>query len=215
MSTGGVELEARLIEGMTSKRDEIISNAKKRAGEIVKDAEEEAHRIAAEAKEKAFKILESELRAVRDRIIGKAELKGRKTLADSRESAISDVFKEVERSVVNIVEGKDKSVDYGDTLVGLIREAALSIGEKELIVAANDRDGKQLLSNLGGVKEEISKSLGYDVDLRIEKEPLDCLGGVIVCDSLRKKVFYNTLEGRLLKFRRMLEADVAKILSGG
>jgi len=207
--------EAKIIERATAKKSEIILNAEKRAVEIIDNAKKEAENIIASAKREAHNILESDLRAVRGQILGEAEMEGRKMLANTKEAILSRVFKEAERKMIDIVNGKNGRINYGDVLLKLIEEAALNIGEEELIIVANERDREYLYSNLHMVEEAVSKVLKYNVKLHIDRDPLDCIGGVVVYNSTRRKIYHNTLEGRLLKSRKTLEATLAKTLFGG
>ncbi len=215
MSSETVELEEKIIERAANERGEIISNAKIKASEMLNSAKQEAKRITAEGKDRAYRLLGADLKAVRDQILGEAELEGRRTLAESKEAILSHVFKLAEKRVIDIANGKDESIDCRDVLSRLIKEAALSVGEEELIIEANKSDREHLQSKLHNFQEQLSKALGYNVKLQIKKETLHCLGGVIVYDAAQRKIYYNTLEGRLLKFRSVLEASLTKNLFGG
>jgi len=215
MSAETIELETKIIERAANKRSGIIFNAEKRANDIVSNAKKEAKRVVADGQERAYKILESDLRTIRDQILGEAELEGRRILANTKETILSRAFKEAEKGITNVIHGKDENIDYKDVLFRLIKEAALNVDEEELVIEANEKDKDYLQSKLSKIQDQLSKALGYDVKLRLEKKPLDCLGGVVVYDVTRRKIYYNTLEGRLLKFRTTLEASLAKILFGG
>jgi vacuolar-type H+-ATPase subunit E/Vma4 len=215
MSAETVEFEAKIIERAAVKRSEVISNAEKKANDIINNAKKETKNIVADAQERAYKILESDLRAAKDQILGEAELEGRRVLANTKDEILSSIFKETEKKITDIANGKNESFDYKDVLLRLIKEAALSIGEEEIVVEANASDREYLQSKLHAIQGQISKELGTVVKLQIGKEPLNCVGGVIVYDTLRRKTYYNTLEGRLLKFRSVLEASLAENLFGG
>lgn len=212
MSSKAVELEAKLIEKVVGKREEIISKAEKRAQEIIREARERARRIINEAREAQMRITGTDLRAIRDKILGEAEKEGRKRLMEERERVISGVFKAVEERLRAIVEGREEGVDYHEVLLKLILEAASAIDEEELVIAVNKRDGEFLRRKLREVEEAVSEALGHRVQLTIEEEPIESIGGVVVYDPPKRKIYYNTLEGRLLKVRSRMEAEVAKVL---
>ena len=211
MRTASIELEAQLIERNVEKRNEIIAGAEERAKRILQAAEKECERIRGESDKQILGIVGGELRAVRDRIIGKANIDGRKMVMLSREEALSSVFTEAERRLRDIAEGREKSVDYGEVLSKLIIEATAAMGGDEFNVAANDRDLKHLTRHLDGTKERLKETL-VDVKLQLNDKPEDTLGGVIVRNADGTKSYNNTLEGRLLKARSRVEARVAKIL---
>jgi len=212
MSSKTVELEAQLIERILRRREEIISEAEKRAKEIIEEAREKVRKILVEGRETQLRLAGTDLKAVRDRILGEAEQEGRRKIMEARKEVISRVFNEVEDRLRAIAEGRDRSVNYLEVLLKLISEAASAVGERELVIAANERDMKYLTRELGGIEGAINKALGYDVKLTVEEEPIDCFGGVIVYDHPKRKIFYNTLDGRLLKARKGMEAEIAKVL---
>jgi len=212
MSSDIVELEAKFIERVIGRREEIISEAEKRAKEIIDKARETARKILMEEREAQMKLAGTDLRAVKDKVLGKAHEEGRRKVASAREEVISRVFSQVENRLRTIAEGKDTFADYHNMLSRLILEGASAIGDKELMISANERDRKHLVRELEKIERTTKKALGYEVRLIVEEGPIDCLGGVILCDRSKRKIFYNTLEGRLQKARGIMGAEVAKVL---
>jgi len=213
MRQGTIEVEARLIERIMERRNALLSSAEAEAENILKAAEEEARKIREEADSQILGLIGSELKAIRDRVLGRANVEGKKMLVEVREQAISRGFDEAEKRLILIATGKDKSIDYWDILKRLIVEACSGIGGREFLVSANERDTKLLKRRALAreVKELLNKTLGGDIDLVVEA-PTECLGGVIVRNREGTKIFYNTLEGRLLKVRRRIEAEIAEVL---
>jgi V/A-type H+-transporting ATPase subunit E len=212
MNQSTVEVEARLIERIVERRNTLLTNAETEAENILKAAEEEVRKITEERDQQILGVMDSELRAIRDRILGRANVEGKKMLVEVREQAISRGFDEAERRLTRIAAGEDESVDYWGLLNRLIVEACSQIGGGEFLVYANERDTKLLKSRARAreVKELLNETLG-DVDLVVE-EPIECLGGTVVRNREGKKIFYNTLEGRLLSVRRRIEAEIAEVL---
>jgi len=213
MNQSTVEVEARLIERIVERRNTLLANAETEVENILKAAEEEVRKITEEGDQQILGVIGSELRAIRDRILGRANVEGKKMLVEVREQAISRGFDEAEKRLIGIAAGEDDSVDYWDILKRLIVEACSSIGGGEFLVSANERDTKLLKSRARAreVKELLNKTLGGDIDLVVEA-PTECLGGVIVRNREGTKIFYNTLKGRLLGVRRRIEAEIAEVL---
>ena len=213
MNQSTVEVEARLIERIVERRNTLLASAETEAENILKAAEEEARKITEERDQQILGVIGSELRAIRDRILGRANVEGKKMLVEMREQAISRGFDEAEKRLIGIATGEDDSVDYWGFLKRLIVEACSSIGGGEFLVSANERDTKLLKRRAQAreVKELLNKTLGGDIGLVVEA-PTECLGGVIVRNSEGTKIFYNTLEGRLLRVRRRIEAKIAEVL---
>lgn len=211
MSSPSIELEAQLIERTVAKRNETLSRAEESAKKILQAAESECERIKAESEKQILSIVSSELRAVRDRIIGKANLEGRKTLMSAREEVLSSLYDEAKSRLEAIAEGRDTKIRYREVLKKLLIEAISAIGGEEFIVSVNKRDYAFLKENLTDVKEEIREHVG-DVIIKLDDKTIDAIGGVIVRNPEETKTYYNTLDARLLKARRKIESEVAKIL---
>ena len=213
MKQSTIEVEAKLIERIVERRNTLLASAETKAENIIKAAEEEARRIVEEGDHQIRGIIGSELRAIRDRVLGRANVEGKKMLVEVREQTISQAFDEAEKRLIRIAAGEDESIDYWDILKRLIVEACSWIGGGEFLVSANGRDTRRLKRRARAreVKELLNKTLGGDIDLVVE-EPIDCLGGVVVRNREGTKIFYNTLEGKLLKVRRRIEAEIAEVL---
>lgn len=211
MKQSTTEVEARLIERIMERRNALLSSAETKAENILKPAEEEARGIIEEGDHQILGIIGSELRAIRDRVLGRANVEGKKMLVEVREQAISRGFDEAEKRLIRIAAGEDESVDYWDILKRLIVEACSLMGGREFLVSANGRDIRRLKEWSDEVKELLNKTLGGDIDLVVEA-PIECLGGVVVRNREGTKIFYNTLEGKLLKVRRRIEAEIAEVL---
>lgn len=206
-----LELEAQLIERTVERRNRIISEAEERARRIIQAAERECERIRAESERQVLNIISSELRAIRDRIVGRTIIEGRKMVMLAREEMISKVRAEVEKRLLEIAQGKTGDIDYGAVLIRLIEEAASAMGGEEFIIAANEKDLEYLRSHIGYVEETLHPSLGK-VKLELEDEPINAVGGVIVRNRDGTKIYNNTLEGRLRRAWSRMEAEVAKRL---
>lgn len=195
----------RIIEKVTEEIKEIISGAEKESKQILKNAKEEGHRT-------LMSRVGAEVRMIRSKIVGRAELEGRRTVLKAKEEVVSKVFEEVEKRLNDIVSGKDSRFDYGDILLNLANEAVIGIGEREIVIMANNRDKGFLSKNLATLEKHLREKLGYKIKLRIADKELDCVGGIIAHDNARKKIYYNTLIGRMTKVRDMMRARVAKEL---
>lgn len=211
MSTKSLDMETQLIERIVRQRNERMTKAEKKASEIIKSAEEEVERIKEESEKQILSLVGSELRAVSDRIVGGAELEGRKMMMLSRQDLLSKVFDDARGRLAEVAGGKGEDVNYEDVLIKLIIEAATAIGGEKFIVSANEKDLAYLKINLKKVNKQVSDALGGG-DLKLDDEPIDVMGGVVIRNSDGTKTFHNTLEGRLVNVRSRIEAQVGKTL---
>jgi vacuolar-type H+-ATPase subunit E/Vma4 len=198
-------METGLIEKTVQKRNKILADAEKRAEEILKAAEVERARINTETDRQILQLMGSELKTVRDRIIGQTELEGRKALMTARAEMLSKVYSQVENRLKDVVEVKSEDHDYGVILNKLIKEGVLAIGGNEFIVSANKRDMEYLRKNLKKIGETLE-----GMTLKLDEKPVEILGGVVIKNPMGDKVYYNTLEGRLERVRRIMEARIAE-----
>ena len=211
MSTKPLDLETQLIERIVKQRNERVTKAEERAKEILKSAQEEVERIKDESEKQILSLVGSDLRASRDRILGRAELEGRRSMMNARQRVLSHVFDEISKRLKDISDGKDKKVDYSEILVNLITEAAMAIGDEELIVSANESDLKYLGKNLGNINTQLKATLG-ECTVKLADESIDVIGGIIVRNLDGTKTYYNTLDGRLESVKTKFAAQVAEIL---
>ena len=199
-----IELEAGLIDKAVEERNAIISKAEVRAERILENARQEEERINSDVDRHLRTIVGSELRAVHDRIVGRANLDGRKMIMEAKMELLDTVFEYAQEKLEAMA--KKGGADYQEIVKKLISEAAEAIGEDELIVSSNKADHGFVKKTLS----ELSKELG--VSLRLDDKPIETMGGVIVKNQRSTKVYYNTLEGRLSKVRGSKASEVAEKL---
>jgi vacuolar-type H+-ATPase subunit E/Vma4 len=156
-------------------------------------------------------LIGSDLNAARDRIVGNAQLEGRKNLLLARQAILTGVFDEVLERLRGIAKRDDADFDKGGILIALIKEAAASVGGEEFIVSGNEADLKYLKKNLGNVNKALKQSIGKS-RVSLDSEPLDIGGGVVVRNSDGTKTYHNTFEGRLAGVKARIESEIAESL---
>jgi vacuolar-type H+-ATPase subunit E/Vma4 len=199
-----IELEAGLIEKAVEERNTIIANAEARAARILENARQEEARIKSDVDRHLRTIVGSELRAVHDRIVGRANLDGRKMVMEAKMEILDTVFESAREKLEAMA--KKGGADYQEVVTKLISEAVEAMGEDELIVSSNKADHGFLKKTL----PELSKERG--VSLTLDNKPIDAMGGVTVKNKKGTKVYYNTLENRLFKVRGSKASEVAEKL---
>jgi vacuolar-type H+-ATPase subunit E/Vma4 len=211
MSESSVELESQLIERVVEQRNKLLEDAAKKVIQITKSAEDTVARISKESETEILSLIGSDLNAARDRIIGNAQLEGRKKLILARQDILTGVFDEVLEDLRGIARGDDRNIKRGNLLAALIKESAEAIGGNNFIARANKADFEYLEKNLGEIRASLNQSLG-ECNFSLDSEPIDIVGGVVVRNEDGTKTYYNTLEGRLANVRTMLESEIAEKL---
>ena len=211
MSESSMELEAQLIERIVEKRKKLLEDADNEVEKIVKSAKETVNNINSDSETEILSLIGSDLNAARDRIIGNAQLEGRKNLLLARQALLTGVFDEVLERLRGIAGRDDTNFDKGEVLIALIKEAAAAVGGEEFIISGNEADIKYLGKNLGNVRRAMKKSIG-ESKVSLDSEPLDIGGGVVVRNSDGTKTYHNTFEGRLVGVRARIESEIAESL---
>jgi vacuolar-type H+-ATPase subunit E/Vma4 len=199
-----IDLEVNLIENAVSERNAIIEKSKERAKRIIENAVNEEKRLMNDTERHIKTLIGSEMRAVRDRIVGRAELEGRKLVMDVKIGLIDTVLESVEKQLKEIAStGGPK---YKEIIKSLIKETVSAIDEDEIIISSTQKDQSLIKSIL----PELSKELG--VNFIIETETINVLGGIIAKNSKGTKTYYNTLDGLLSKVKQTKTSEIAEKL---
>lgn len=193
------QMENKLIDKTVQQHNEIIENAKERAAKITANVEAEKKRIQEQTNNAIENIIGGELRAVHDRIVGGAQLQGRKQVMEARAEVVNKVFQLVEEEIKKVVEGPE----YKDVLLKLAQESIETL-EEDCIIYANKEDTEYLKS--------VMEQLPTGKKVKIETSPVDIVGGVTVVNMQGTKTIYNTLDSRLKEIKDKLTADVAEKL---
>jgi vacuolar-type H+-ATPase subunit E/Vma4 len=197
------KLQNQLIDKTIEQRNKILTEANEKSRQILENAEAEKLRIMEQTNKSIEGIIGSELRAVHDRIVGRAELEGRRELMDARMELLEKVYNEAKESLRIVASGQDESIDYQSILKKLIKESDQAITDESYIISANNNDIKYLKE----IKDEIKNSLGKEV--MINSTPIDIIGGVVVQNPDGTKTLENTLENRLNEVTTRLQPEIA------
>jgi vacuolar-type H+-ATPase subunit E/Vma4 len=198
-------IKSRILTKGRQEAEKIIAEAQKKAEEIVASAQRTSDEIVTE------KIM-PQVAITRRRILASTRLKGRTLMLETKSEAIDKVFKLCEERLRNVAAGTDAQYNYQQLLIKLLCEAAHRLEEHDLVITSDQNTLTYLKNNIKQIEETMTKNLGFQVNLKIENSPYDCVGGVVVRNSNRTKTFYNTLDGRLLTIKQTLTARVAEIL---
>jgi vacuolar-type H+-ATPase subunit E/Vma4 len=193
------QMENKLIDKTIQQRNQILADAKDKVAKITEKAKAENKRIEAQTIEAIENIIGGELRAVHDRVVGGAQLLGRKAVMEARTVVITKVFQKVVDDMKSIVEGPD----YNQYLIKLAIESVSTLNE-DCIVYANEKDAEYLKANM--------EQLALGVKVKVETSPVDIVGGVSIINLEGTKTVHNTVESRLKAAESRLTAEVAEKL---
>ena len=193
------QMENKLIDKTIEQRNQIIADAQEKADKITSTMEAETKRINEMTNQAIQNVIGGELRAVHDRVVGGAQLQGRKIIMEARTEVVEKVFDLAAEEVKKAVDGSK----YNEYLEKLAVESISKLNE-DCIVYANEADAKHLSS--------VMEKLAVGVKVKVEVSPVDIVGGISVVNMEGTKSINNTLDSRLKEARNRLTAEVAETL---
>jgi vacuolar-type H+-ATPase subunit E/Vma4 len=208
-SNTNIMIESKLIERTIARREEILLKAETDANSIISAAEKQSERIVKEADSEVIIVLTSVLKGVRERIVGAADIEGRKNLMIARDNILASIYAEATEQVKVEYNNKEK---HHKMLVNLISEACTSIGGTDFIVSCNEVDHAVLKRSHKKIVEEVSAKVGLPVTLEISDEHIVAAGGVVVQNNDQSKIYFNTVDSRIETAKAKLDAKLAKDL---
>lgn len=224
MSSGADKIVSNIMSEAQGNADVNLEKAQAEANAIIaegeKQAEAEKVKISEDAKKQA---------AMRhQQIISEAKMNARRAELGAKEEVIEEAFNKATSDLKNIATNDDEK--YIPALITMIKEAATEIGGGDLIILLKDGDAekvkgegegidkiKSLLKDrnkpldLKSLAKEISSETGVETTLDIG-EPIDCIGGAILRTRNGDIQVNNTIESRMLRFKKSLRSEVAKTL---
>lgn len=194
----------------------IISEAQTKANSIEEEAEVESKSILEEGEKLALiekeKILEDGKKQSNMRyqqIISEAKMNSRRMELDAREEIIEESFK---KAVENLKEiASSDSTEYKESLKEIIIEAATEIGGGDLIVSVKEEDVAKIKVSISSIEKEVTEKTGNETKLEIG-DNINTIGGAVVKTKNGEIEVNNTIEARLLRFKKSLRSEVARIL---
>ena len=224
MSSGADKIVSNIMSEAQVKADVNKSQAQVKVDEILANGEKRAEATKVKISEDAAK--QAEMRY--QQIISEAKMNARRAELGAKEEVIEEAFSKATEDLTNMANTNDS--EYVDALVEMIKEAAVEIGGGDLIVLLKEEDIPKVQDKLetivGLIKSLIKRekpsdlsaiatevSLETDVETTLEiGEPIDTIGGAILRTRNGEIQVNNTIESRMLRFKKSLRSEVAKTL---
>lgn len=194
----------------------IMSEAQLKATTIDEEAEnesksilEEGEKIALIEKEKILDEGKKQSSMRYQQIISEAKMNSRRMELDAREEVIEESFKKAEENLKNIA--SSDSTQYKESLKEIIVEAAVEIGGGDLIISLKDEDVAKIKATISSIEQDVKEKTGNETKLEIG-DNIKTIGGAVVKTKNGEIEVNNTIEARLLRFKKSLRSEVARIL---
>jgi V/A-type H+-transporting ATPase subunit E len=205
MSAGTEKIVSSILSNAQVKADSILENAEKENNSILergqKEALQEKERILEDAKKQANMRYQQ--------LISEAKMNSRRMELEAREEVIKDSFKKAEEKLNEIT--SSDSVEYKESLKNIITEASTEIGGGELQVLLKESDVVKIKDSLPAIAEDVKGKTGKDTTLEIG-ENIKTIGGAVVKTKNGEIEVNNTIEARMLRFKKDLRSKVAAVL---
>ena len=194
--------------------DDILKNAKIEANKILKDANEQTKEIvqrgqnAAEIEKNS--ILETESKKVTEiekQQIASINLQARREILQKKEDEIKIAFDLAKTELANF----HKKAAYAKVLEALIIEAGSAISGGAISIKTRKGDAAKI-KDLADIAKAITKACGNKCTLKISKETINAMGGVILQTEDETIAVENTFEARLDQRYRLIRTEVANTL---
>lgn len=225
MSSGAENIVSTIMAEAQVKADGNKAEAQAQCDAIIADGEKRAEAEKAKILSDATK--QADLRY--QQIISEAKMNGRRAELEAKEEVIEAAFNKATEELTNIA--NTDGDEYVEALIEMIKEAATEIGGGDLIVLLKAEDAdkvkgkldtiadkvKSLIMdrnkpvNLNSIASEVSSDSGIETTLEIG-EPIETIGGAILKTRNGEIQVNNTIEARMLRFKKSLRSDVAKTL---
>ena len=196
--------------------DDILKNAKIEADKILADAKEQTKEIQQRGQNAAEKekniILETESKKVTEiekQQIASINLQARREILQKKEEEIKIAFGLAETELKNF----HKKAAYTKVLKALIIEGGTAIVGGVITIKTRKGDATKI-KDLASIAKAITKACGNKCTLKISKETIDTMGGVILQTEDETITIVNTFEARLEQKYRIIRTEVAKTLFG-
>ncbi len=211
----GIRLSAE-EERIKQMVNDILKNAKIEADKILKGANEQTKEILQRgqdaAEEEKNSILETESKKVVEiekQQIASINLLARREILQKKEEEIKIAFGLAETELKSF----HKKAAYAKVLEALIIEAGIAVAGGAISIKTKKGDATKI-KDLTSIAKAITKVCGNKCTLKISKETIDTMGGVMLQTEDETITVDNTFEARLEQKYRAIRTEVANTLFG-
>ena len=190
---------------------DIEEQAEEQAEHIITVAEnyretvlEDAKKQAEAEKKKILKAAKQEAEEELARYRASLKLKSTHKIVEAKHRILTDTLDFARKKLKELT----KSKKYGEVLMRLVREA-VEVLEEDKVELMFPKGHSEFL-NKSKAEKEASDSLGKKVNIRVSKESVKAIGGVVVRNKDATKWVDNTFDSRLQR----MEVEIHTYLAG-
>lgn len=205
MTDGANKIVSSIMSEAQSKADAIIQEAEKEAALILEEGEKDA----VLEKEKILENAEKQSKMKYQQLISEAKMNSRRAELEAREELIEKAFENAEAELNKIA--STSSEEYVNSLKKIIEEASIEIGGGDLILSLKEEDVAKIKDSIPTIEKEVEAKSGNKTKMEIGTN-IRTIGGAVVKTKNGDIEINNTIEARMLRFKKSLRSEVAGIL---
>lgn len=205
MSAGTEKIVSSIMSDAQIKAESILAEAEKEKKSILSEGEAQA----AAEKEKILENAQKTAQMRYQQIISEAKMNSRRMELEAREEVIEEAFKKAGEKLKEIA--SSDATEYKASLEKVITESGAEIGGGNLVVLVKESDLAKIKGSLPSIEKSISDQTSNPTKLEMG-ENITIIGGAIVKTKNGEIEVNNTIEARMLRFKKSLRSEVAGIL---
>jgi V/A-type H+-transporting ATPase subunit E len=205
MSAGTDKIVSSILSDAQTKADSMLEEAEKESNSIL----EEGEKIALMEREKIMEDAKKQSAMRYQQIISEAKMNSRRMGLEAREEVIEASFKRAEEKLIEIASSDAPA--YKESLKEIITEAAYEIGGGNLIVLLKVEDTAKIEDSIASIEKDVKEKTGNETKLEMG-DNIKTIGGAILKTKNGNIEVNNTIEARMLRFKKSLRSEVAAIL---
>ncbi len=205
MSVGADNIISTIETDAKGKSDDIIAKAKTESDKILAHGEIQAQNEKQEILDSGEKQGEMKYQ----QIISEAKVNARRKELEAREDLIEKAFNVASDKIEKLA--SENSANYVESLKVMIKDASIQVGSNQLEILVREDDIDNVKSMIDEVSQYVTDQTGEETSFIIG-EPINVIGGAIVRTVDGEVEVKNTIEARMLRYRKTLRSEVAKVL---
>ena len=205
MSTGTEKIVSSIMSDAQIKADSILGKAKEENNSILEKGQKEA----LQEKEKILEDAKKQSNMKYQQLISEAKMNSRRAELEAREELIESAFKRAEEELKEIA--STSSEEYKESLKKIIEEASVEIDGGDLVLSLKEEDIAKIKDAIPAIEKDIEGKTGTKTTLEIG-ENIKTIGGAVIKTKNGEIEVNNTIEARMLRFKKSLRSEVARVL---
>ncbi|MGV8144118.1 MAG: V-type proton ATPase subunit E [Methanothermobacter sp.] len=205
MSAGTEKIVSSIMSDAQIKADSILGKVEEKSNSILELGQKNAQI----EKDKILEDANKQSNMKYQQIISEAKMNSRRMELEAREEIIEDAFNDALEKLKEIA--SSDTTEYKESLKNIITEAATEIGGGELLVLIKESDVAKIKDSISSIAEDVTTKTGKETTLEVG-ENIKAIGGAIVKTKNGEIEVNNTIEARMLRYKKELRSKVAAVL---